>query len=299
MSQLLLKPRVFVSHSSVDTPFAKEVAVELGLFHFKVWYDDWEIAIGESIVERVFAGLNGSDVLLIVLSRAAVASRWVKEELDVAVMRRLSENDIRILPVLIENCDVPTPLRHIRYADFREHRAEAMSQLLDSLAPGHLAWQSLAEANDHFRLVCDEILRLPLNSEDADKLLRLHSLLESALNLRTEIEFRRTRQKMDDLSFFEKIGVLCDSGVDVRSLTWNALVRYRAEVAHSVGSHRTAVDAFAYMLKERHKTKDIRKRLSAAFESLKKIMDLLCFETWENDSLGDWKVEANESLEGD
>jgi len=97
------KPRVFVSHSSKDKGFVQNFSLDLRRLGFTVWYDDWGIAIGDSIVEKVFEGLNSSDTLIIVLSPNSIDSRWVREELNTAVMRRLSENDIRILPVLIES----------------------------------------------------------------------------------------------------------------------------------------------------------------------------------------------------
>lgn len=284
MNQMHKKPRIFISHSSHDKHFVDELARQIRRFDFEVWYDDWEIAVGDSIVEKVFAGLAASDALLLVLSRASVASRWVKEELDVAVMRRLSEKDIRILPVLAETCDIPTPLKHIRYADFRDDYQDALSRLLDSLAPGHLMWQSLELSYDHFRILCDEIGQSGLEAELGDKFLRIHALLESALNLRTEIEFRRARQKMRDLSFFEKIGILVEKGVDVRSQTWNALVQYRADVTHSGRSSAGYFESLALLLKKRYKTESARESIALGMERLKVIMHSLCFETWDCDS---------------
>jgi hypothetical protein len=289
VNQPFKKPRVFVSHSSADKSFVEELAMALRHFRFDVWYDDWEIAVGDSIVGKVFAGLDQSDALLVVLSRASVTSRWVKEELNVAVMRRLSANDIRILPLLVETCDVPTPLKHLHYADFRKNVPSAMSRLLDSLVPGYLMWQSLEISNDHFRLLCDEITQSPLDTDFGDKLIQLHSLLESALNLRTEIEFRRSQQKMDDLSFFEKIGALAEKGVDVRSQTWNALVHYRAAVAHRMKSDEAHLRMFTHMLRDRYEhmvsdpsAVDMREWLSQGLERLQKIMHRLCFETWDS-----------------
>ncbi len=75
------KTRVFVSHSSKDQQFVDQFASELRRFGFDVWYDQWEIAVGDSIVEKVFEGLEASDTLVIVLSTASIGSRWVKEEL--------------------------------------------------------------------------------------------------------------------------------------------------------------------------------------------------------------------------
>src|SRR5271165_6378391 len=152
------KPRVFLSHSSGDEQFTKRLACDLRSFGMDVWYDQWEIAVGDSIVEKVFAGLHDSDTLVVVLSPAAVVSRWVKEELNSAVMRRLSENNIRILPVVIGDCTIPVPLRHIKYADFRADYDSALAEVLESLAPGHHLWQSLSHLYDHFCTVCDHVV---------------------------------------------------------------------------------------------------------------------------------------------
>ncbi len=276
------KPRVFISHSSQDKSFVEELAWDLRRFGFDVWYDTWEIAVGDSIVDRIFEGLQASDTLIIVLSPNSVTSRWVKEELSTAVMRRISENDIRILPILLETCDIPTSLRHIRYADFRGNHEEALAQLLDSLAPGHLMWQSLSHLYDHLCLLCDQLAASDLDADASDEILNIHSLLESALNLWTEIEFRRTRQKMRDLDFFEKIGLLAEKGIDVRSQTWNALVRFRASLADSMRQREGELRNFAYLLKERYPADDIRQSLLHGLERLKEIMRMICFESWDS-----------------
>lgn len=272
------KPRVFVSHTSKDKLFVQELAWDLQLFGIDVWYDEWEIAVGDSVIEKVFAGLDASDTLIVVLSPESVKSRWVNEELSVAVMRRLSEASIRILPVLIETCDIPTAIRHICYADFRGNREEGMSRVIDSLEPGHLLWRSLGHHYDHFCLLCDQLSMADLDSSAAETVLRIHSLLESALDMRTEIEFRRTRQKMRGLNFFEKIGHLAERGVDVRSQTWNTVVQFRSLLAHEMNNTERNLRSFAVMLDKRYQREDLHESLLSGMERLKEIMRMLCIE---------------------
>lgn len=297
------KPRVFISHSSQDKEFATELAWALRDFGFDVWYDEWEIAVGDSIVQKVFDGLQASDNLVVVLSPVSVASRWVKEELDSAVMRRISENDIRILPVLAETCEVPIPLRHLRYADFRKNREEALAEVVESLAPGHRLWRALSHLYDHFCLLSDRIVGAEPAEDVAENLLKVHSLLESALDVRTEIEFRRTRQRMRDLDFFEKIGYLVDKGVDVRSQTWNALVHFRACLAHDMKSRQAHVQVFAHMLKERYGTDNIRESFDMGMNRLKQIMHMICFEKWNTEEIywqqGERMGQPNNRMESD
>jgi TIR domain len=279
------KPRVFISHSSQDKAFVSSLASALYMLGNNVWYDDWEIAVGDSIVDKVFNGLASSDTLIIVLSQISVNSRWVKEELNTAVMRRISENNVRILPILIEDCEIPTPLKHIKYADFRENYDEGFYQLVESLAPGHLVWQSLSHLYDHFGILSDQILDSEFDSDESEKILKLHSLLESALNLRTEIELRRAHQKVQDLNFFEKIGLLVEKGIDVRSQTWNTLVNFRAGLTHNMQMHTSHLRSFAFMLQERYGTEDLRESLVKGLERLNQIMRMICFDEWDIEKL--------------
>jgi hypothetical protein len=279
------KPQVFISHTSQDKSFVEELARNLRRFGIDVWYDKWEIAVSDSIVDKVFEGLEASDTLIIVLSQVSVTSRWVKEELSTAVMRRISENNIRIFPVLIETCEIPAPLRHIRYADFRDSSEEGLLELLDSLAPGHLMWQSLAHLYDHLCLLCNQLVESELNTDASDKILKIHSLLESAVNLRTEIEVRRTRQKMQDLNFFEKIGLLAERGIDVRSQTWNTLVRFRAYLAHEMAGREIELQMFAQMLQERYATENLRDSLESGMFRLQEIMHKICFDKLDYEKL--------------
>jgi len=46
--------RVFISHSSKDKDFTAKLAENLRLCRIVVWYDEWKIAVGDSIVEKVF-----------------------------------------------------------------------------------------------------------------------------------------------------------------------------------------------------------------------------------------------------
>jgi hypothetical protein len=210
------RPRIFVSHSSKDKTFVRRLVDVLSAFSLNVWYDDWEIGVGDSIVDKVFDGLAASDTLVIVLSKSSVESRWVKEELTVAVMRRLSEQNIRIMPVLVDDCEIPTTLKHIKYADFRTDEQGALSGLLEAITPRIQLERSLSALYDSFCSVCDELKAMSDEAQMSDGLVRLNSLLESALGIRIEVEFRNFPSEMRQLSFFEQIDSLSKRGIDVR-----------------------------------------------------------------------------------
>lgn len=124
------EPRVFISHSSQDKPFVRKLVEQLRKHHLKLWFDEQEIKVGQSIVARISEGLNDSDYLMVILSRASVASHWVQAELNAALMNEISEKGSVVLPVLIEDCDIPVLLRSKLYADFRTSFEKGLRSLL-------------------------------------------------------------------------------------------------------------------------------------------------------------------------
>jgi hypothetical protein len=75
-------PSVFLSHSSRDKPFVRNLAAHLRQHpEISVWLDETQIAPGANIVTQISAGLD-SEFVLFILSPDSVNSRWVAEEFD-------------------------------------------------------------------------------------------------------------------------------------------------------------------------------------------------------------------------
>jgi len=94
--------KIFISYSSSDHKFVEQLANRLQKDRLKVWIADWEIKVGDSIVEKINRGLEDSGFFVIVLSNISAKSTWVRKELNSALMRQLSGKDIKILPVLLD-----------------------------------------------------------------------------------------------------------------------------------------------------------------------------------------------------
>jgi hypothetical protein len=84
-----------------------------------VWVDRWELKVGDSILKRIQEALTQACGLILVLSKSSIASSWCRKELTPRLMRELEERRVVVLPVLLETCDIPLPLREKTYADFR------------------------------------------------------------------------------------------------------------------------------------------------------------------------------------
>jgi len=112
--------KVFISHSSEDHDFVLELAKKMKNDGIDVWVDDWEIKVGDSIIEKINYGLKKSSFLIVVLSKYSIESDWVKKELSSTIMRQLSGDNITILPVWLEinENEVPPLLREIKATIF-------------------------------------------------------------------------------------------------------------------------------------------------------------------------------------
>ncbi|VWC75832.1 SEFIR domain-containing protein [Burkholderia lata] len=105
-------PRVFVSHASEDKErFVNRFAARLRENGIDAWLDKWEMLPGDSLVDKIFEeGLKGAQAVIIVLSSVSVGKPWVREELNAAVVKRISTGS-KLIPVVIDNCDVPEALK--------------------------------------------------------------------------------------------------------------------------------------------------------------------------------------------
>lgn len=128
-------PSVFLSHSSKDKFFVRELAEKLRSYDIQVWLDEAELNIGDSLTEKIGAAIEEADYLCVVLSQNSINSQWVQRELQVAMQKELEEKRVVVLPLLLEKVDIPPFLRDKKYADFTDYNEyeESIALILRSL----------------------------------------------------------------------------------------------------------------------------------------------------------------------
>ena len=127
------KGKVFVSHSSKDKAIVDRIVSDLKKHGIIVWYDKFEIRAGDNIVEKINEGLRDSKYFIVILSPNALSSTWVTEEISFAILQQITYKGVFVIPVLIQECEIPPLLRHRRYVDFRKSYDEGKQELLDIL----------------------------------------------------------------------------------------------------------------------------------------------------------------------
>jgi hypothetical protein len=126
---------IFLSHNHADKPFVRRLAQDLQAAGVRVWLDECELRIGASLIEEIRKAIDETEYLGVILSRNSVSSSWVQREVDVAMHEEIEGKRVKVLPVVIEDCELPGFLKGKLYADFREPQRyhEELHKILRSL----------------------------------------------------------------------------------------------------------------------------------------------------------------------
>ena len=90
---------VFISHATEDkVAVARPLANSLVSLGLKVWYDEFELRIGDSLRRKIDLGLARSRFGVVVISPSFFAKNWPQYELDGLVTREMTGEQV-ILPL--------------------------------------------------------------------------------------------------------------------------------------------------------------------------------------------------------
>jgi hypothetical protein len=129
--------RAFISYSRANKEFATKLVKGLRAGGYPVWFDLLDIPTGARWDDEVEKALRECSIFMIILTPASIASENVKDEIGYAI-----DHGKRILPVLLEECDVPLRLRRFQYVDFTtksfdegfESAKELLSDLIEEVS---------------------------------------------------------------------------------------------------------------------------------------------------------------------
>lgn len=123
----------FLSHSTKDKPFVRQLAADLNQEGITVWLDEQRILVGDSITEKIGQGLAQSDFFLIALSKESINSEWVKKELNQALITEVEKREVHILPVKLSDCEIPPLIKDKKYADFSTSYKQGLADLVAAM----------------------------------------------------------------------------------------------------------------------------------------------------------------------
>jgi hypothetical protein len=123
----------FLSHSSLDKPFIRQLAADLSASGIDVWLDEQRIRVGDSIPEKIAQGLAGSDFFLIGISEHSINSAWVQKELNNALVTEVQRRKVHIMPLKLDDSTMPAIIADKKYADFSKSYKDGLSDLIAAL----------------------------------------------------------------------------------------------------------------------------------------------------------------------
>lgn len=129
-----MNKKVFISYSYEDKEFVEWLKDNLQGSGHEIWYDQQEIQLGDSIKKKIIEGIQSSSTFIIILSNASKKSNWVRYELNSALLSSAINKGIKILPIKIDESDVPSDLSNYLYADFSKSRSQGLDNLMRSLS---------------------------------------------------------------------------------------------------------------------------------------------------------------------
>jgi len=109
---------IFLSHSSADKLFVRKLAIGLATDGFPVWFDSWELEIGDHLHREIEEGIDESTFLVVVLSKNSTSSEWVDRELSRALERERQLGKKFVIPIVIDDCSIPIAVANRIYANF-------------------------------------------------------------------------------------------------------------------------------------------------------------------------------------
>ena len=90
---------VFISHASEDKEnVARPLAEALRSNGLNVWYDEFELKIGDSLRRKIDKGIANSNFGVIIISRDFISKGWTNYELDGLITRAVNGEQV-MLPI--------------------------------------------------------------------------------------------------------------------------------------------------------------------------------------------------------
>jgi len=120
--------KIFFSYSRLDSDFALRLARDLRGEGVDIWMDQLDIHAGDHWDVAVERALAEASCVLVILSLSSTASNNVKDEIALAL-----DSGQRIIPVIIEECQIPFRLRRLKRIDFVKDYQEGFNQLLQTV----------------------------------------------------------------------------------------------------------------------------------------------------------------------
>lgn len=107
--------KMFISYCHEDVNAVKSFMQLLPLNTFDLWMDEKNITVGSNYTTKIFNAIHDSDFYVVFISAHSVNSSWVEAEIDFALQQKIDGNKLIIIPVRLDETEIPVPLSNIHH----------------------------------------------------------------------------------------------------------------------------------------------------------------------------------------
>jgi hypothetical protein len=94
-------PKVYLAHASEDKARVRPIAEYLMANGIDVWFDEWEIDLGDSLRQKMEEGLGTMTHFVVVLTETSISKPWVAKEIDVGLVQQVGGKS-RFVPLVVD-----------------------------------------------------------------------------------------------------------------------------------------------------------------------------------------------------
>ena len=248
--------KVFISHTNEDAQIAKKIRNYLAHSDIDVFDDKTDISMGSNLASSINEAIDASDAVLFIISRNTDKSRWVHQEMSLAISNKLKGKSVKLIPIVVEkNSEIPFFLKDYLYLDMSRGQDFdiGMSRLIDGLR------------SDKKTSLQQDLEAKVTNIEIEKELLKIKSLEHE--------EFRKYRSRQ--MFFIGMIATLVSSIVaSFALLGWVAKIEYSNFewiIAFLGGAMASMFGSLLYMRKEKPHKDDLVRKIDELHNSLKEM----------------------------
>ena len=117
----------FFSYSRSDQDFAFKLADDLRKNNIDIWFDQYDIPSGALWDVEIENALSKCDTFIVIISNHSVKSKNVLDEISYAI-----EENKKVIPIKISDCEIPFRIRRLQYIDFSTNYGKGFKTLMDS-----------------------------------------------------------------------------------------------------------------------------------------------------------------------
>jgi hypothetical protein len=115
----------FISYRHYDQEIVDKIDFWLTeIAGFDIWLDRRNLPPSSKITSYLPMAIENSRAIILILSKQAVSSGWIKEEYDYAIAQRAEFPDFRIIPIVIEDCEIPRFIQTTKWIELKEGKLE-------------------------------------------------------------------------------------------------------------------------------------------------------------------------------